>query len=162
MEKVYRKGALGAVIDEYERAAEDLKKTIEGIDPDDFVRIIDKETEDPNCVSIQSVMNHVINAGYGYVFQIKKKFEDPEIVRIKCRLPENAEEACKELDQMISYTEGNLYKKYAENFESMLDEFKVPWGQNYDFEQMLEHAIVHVLRHRRQIEKFKLMIQNAE
>ncbi|WP_294276359.1 hypothetical protein [uncultured Chryseobacterium sp.] len=26
------------------------------------------------------------------------------------------------------------------------------WGQQYDVEQMLEHAIVHILRHRRQIE----------
>jgi hypothetical protein len=28
------------------------------------------------------------------------------------------------------------------------------WGVVYDLEQLLEHAIVHVLRHRRQIEKF--------
>ncbi len=27
------------------------------------------------------------------------------------------------------------------------------WGVRYDLEQLLEHAIVHVLRHRRQIEK---------
>jgi uncharacterized protein YlzI (FlbEa/FlbD family) len=32
---------------------------------------------------------------------------------------------------------------------------KVNWGQCYDVEQLMEHAIVHVLRHRRQIEKFK-------
>jgi len=29
------------------------------------------------------------------------------------------------------------------------------WGQRYDLEQLLEHAIVHVLRHRRQIERLK-------
>jgi hypothetical protein len=28
------------------------------------------------------------------------------------------------------------------------------WGQTYDLEQLLEHAIVHILRHRRQIERF--------
>jgi hypothetical protein len=27
------------------------------------------------------------------------------------------------------------------------------WGVPYDLEQLLEHAIVHILRHRRQIEK---------
>jgi hypothetical protein len=27
------------------------------------------------------------------------------------------------------------------------------WGPTYDLEQLLEHAIVHVLRHRRQIER---------
>ena len=30
----------------------------------------------------------------------------------------------------------------------------VNWGQQYDIEQLVEHAIVHILRHRRQIEKF--------
>ena len=35
---------------------------------------------------------------------------------------------------------------------------KSGWGQSYDIEQMTEHAIVHVLRHRRQIEKFKQLL----
>ena len=30
----------------------------------------------------------------------------------------------------------------------------VRWGQLYDVEQLMEHAIVHVLRHRRQVERF--------
>jgi hypothetical protein len=30
----------------------------------------------------------------------------------------------------------------------------VTWGQSYDVEQLFEHAIVHILRHRRQIERF--------
>jgi hypothetical protein len=33
-------------------------------------------------------------------------------------------------------------------------EIQAAWGPRYDVEQMLEHAIVHVLRHRRQIERF--------
>ena len=33
------------------------------------------------------------------------------------------------------------------------------WSVTYDLEQLLEHAIVHVLRHRRQIEKFLLLIR---
>ena len=30
----------------------------------------------------------------------------------------------------------------------------VRWGQQYDAEQLLEHAIVHILKHRRQIQRF--------
>lgn len=30
---------------------------------------------------------------------------------------------------------------------------RTSWQVTYDLEQMLEHAIVHVMRHRRQIEK---------
>ena len=39
-----------------------------------------------------------------------------------------------------------------EQIESV--EIKSRWGPTYDLEQMLEHAVVHVLRHRRQIERF--------
>ena len=34
-----------------------------------------------------------------------------------------------------------------------------PWGVVYDVEQLMEHAIVHILRHRRQIEKFKAILR---
>lgn len=35
---------------------------------------------------------------------------------------------------------------------------KSGWGQSYDIEQLTEYAIVHVLRHRRQLEKFKQLL----
>ena len=35
----------------------------------------------------------------------------------------------------------------------------VRWGQTYDVEQLLEHAIVHILRHRLQIELFKSQLE---
>lgn len=62
MKKYYREGALGALLDEYERAAGELKQTISGISQKDFVEVMDKETKDPDCVSIQSIMVHTINA----------------------------------------------------------------------------------------------------
>jgi len=36
---------------------------------------------------------------------------------------------------------------------------KTSWGQYYDYEQLMEHAIVHVLRHRRQIVDFKAALR---
>ena len=33
--------------------------------------------------------------------------------------------------------------------------FRMPWGQLYDPEILLEHAIVHLLRHRRQLEQWR-------
>ncbi|HEV7515403.1 MAG TPA: hypothetical protein VGR07_03810, partial [Thermoanaerobaculia bacterium] len=32
--------------------------------------------------------------------------------------------------------------------------FEMPWGPTYDPEILLEHAIVHLLRHRRQVERW--------
>ena len=55
--------------------------------------------------------------------------------------------------------------KYCENFfrgnpnllieqTDISKKMTVNWGQQYDIEQLLEHAIVHIFRHRRQIENF--------
>jgi uncharacterized damage-inducible protein DinB len=38
--------------------------------------------------------------------------------------------------------------------------FKTRWGVNYNIDQLLEHAIVHILRHRRQIQKFLLKFKS--
>lgn len=35
-------------------------------------------------------------------------------------------------------------------------QFTAPWGQVYSCEQFLEHALVHILRHRRQLERVVL------
>lgn len=68
----------------------------------------------------------------------------------------------KDLNDFFNFT--------VETFENIrdneLEEFderkkiKSSWGQVYDIEQITEHAIVHILRHRRQIEKFKVLLQN--
>ncbi|AIJ37733.1 hypothetical protein [Flavobacterium psychrophilum] len=59
----------------------------------------------------------------------------------------------------------HLMFKYCENFflsnpnllieqTDISKKMTVNWGEQYDIEQLLEHAIVHILRHRRQIENF--------
>jgi len=51
MKKAYRKGAIGALMDEYERAASELRRLVELIADDEFVRIVDPQTSDENCRS---------------------------------------------------------------------------------------------------------------
>lgn len=46
-----------------------------------------------------------------------------------------------------------------EQFDDSL-KIKASWGQVYDIEQMTEHAVVHILRHKRQIEKIKLLFRS--
>lgn len=162
MKKIFREGALGALLDEYERACEDLKNTLSDVSQEEFLAVADKETDDPECVSIQTVMGHVINAGYGYVFYIRKKFDDPSLVRERKEIPVTLKEATEGLDKMMAHSEESLKSKYALSFDDVIQNaFDVPWGQRYDFEQLLEHAIVHILRHRRQIEKFKLSLRSG-
>jgi hypothetical protein len=60
------------------------------------------------------------------------------------------------LTEMFQYTE-KLFQDFPDlELETFEQERKilVRWGQTYDVEQLMEHAIVHILRHRRQIERF--------
>ncbi len=88
MKKAYRKGALGAMMDEYERAASELRRLVEQIPDDEFVRIVDPQTSGENCRSVQTIMAHVVSAGYGYADHIRNSFSrlasfNPTMVRFK-------------------------------------------------------------------------------
>lgn len=63
---------------------------------------------------------------------------------------------------MFRYNE-KLFDDYPDMETCVLDndrKINVRWGQQYDPEQLMQHAIVHVLKHRRQIEKFNLKLNN--
>lgn len=155
--KKYRDGAVGALMDEYERAAEELKEVLQTIDQVNFTIIVDSITKDEDCRSVQTIMRHVVRSGHGYANYIRKQFGDSWT---PFQLEEDIhtiEIACSELDKMLVYTLETLQDKWDLTFkEALQNSMKVSWGQTFDFEQLLEHAIVHILRHRRQIERFKL------
>ena len=56
---------------------------------------------------------------------------------------------------MLAYTAETLEGRWQMSYQDISGTvINAGWGPTYDVEQLLEHAIVHVLRHRRQIEKF--------
>jgi hypothetical protein len=56
---------------------------------------------------------------------------------------------------MLAYTAETLEGRWEYSDEQVgAVRINSRWGVQYDMEQMLEHAIVHILRHRRQIERF--------
>jgi hypothetical protein len=77
MRESYREGAIGALMDEYERAAWELRRLVEQIDDADASRVVDPLTEDEACRSVQTIMSHVVNAGYGYADLLRKTFSIP-------------------------------------------------------------------------------------
>ncbi|MDQ3022682.1 MAG: DinB family protein [Bacteroidota bacterium] len=142
-------------MDEYERASEELKDVLKTIDKENYIAISDHETKDPDCVSIQSIMAHVVGAGYGYANYIRTQFGEALGETKKNFQTETSEEACREIDFMLKYNIETLQNKFDMTEDDVMKNImKVRWGPNYDIEQLLEHAIVHILRHRRQIEKF--------
>jgi uncharacterized damage-inducible protein DinB len=153
MEKKYRKGGIGAVMDEYERAASELKNLVEKISESDYEKIVDNETKDDDCRSVQTIVSHVTNSGYGYANYIRDRFSIPK----KCpeRRMLSQKDFSVEFEKMLIYTSETLQDKW-EYSDDEIQKVKmiVRWGPQYDLEQLLEHAVVHILRHRRQIEKF--------
>lgn len=153
MRESYRSGAIGALMDEYERAAWELRDLIERIPEDDFARIVDSQTKDEDCRSVQTIMSHVVRSGYGYADYIREQLSIASS-RPQPRLL-SRRESLEQLEAALRYTAETLEDRWemsAEEISGIV--IKSRWGAIYDAEGLLEHAIVHLLRHRRQIEKF--------
>ena len=165
MKTEYRKGGIGAVMDEYERAAEEFKNLIGNISESDFIKIVDTETKDDDCRSVQTIISHVTNSGYGYANYIRDWFGISKNSPERRLLSKN--DFPDEFTKMIAYTSETLEGKWEYSDEDIQKvKMDVRWGPQYDLEQLLEHAVVHILRHRRQIEKFgaqeKISIQTIK
>ena len=149
----YRKGAIGALMDEYERAASELRRVVEALPEEEFTRIVDSQTSDEDCRSAQTIVSHVVSAGYGYAFGIRKAFSTAGDRPLKRLL--SYHEALPALEAMLEDMRHTLDGRWEMTNEAIAGTvISAPWGVTYDLEQLLEHAVVHVLRHRRQIEKF--------
>jgi uncharacterized damage-inducible protein DinB len=153
MRTSYRNGAIGALMDEYERAASELTRLIEQIPEDDFVRVVDSQTKDEDCRSVQTIMSHVVRAGYGYADYIREQLSIAS-TRPQPKLL-SRQESLEQLGAALRYTIETLEGRWemsAEEISAIVINSR--WGVVYDVEGLLEHAVMHILRHRRQIEKF--------
>lgn len=153
MRESYRDGAVGALMDEYERAASELSRLVEQIPDGEFVRVVDAQTEDEDCRSAQTIMSHVVRAAYGYADYLREQFS-VESTRPRPALL-SRRESLEQLEAALRYTAETLEGRWemsAAEISGVV--IRSSWGAVYDAEGLLEHAIVHVLRHRRQIEKF--------
>ncbi|HEX5733967.1 MAG TPA: DinB family protein [Blastocatellia bacterium] len=150
--KAYRKGGIGALMDEYERATAELKILVEQTPDDDYIQVLDARTKDEDCRTIQTILTHVVRSGFGYANYIRDSFSIPTTRSITGLL--SRQEAVVGLDEVLGYTAQTLEGKWEmtdEEIEAVAIQSR--WGVTYTLEQLLEHAIVHILRHRRQIER---------
>jgi len=163
MTKFYRQGAVGALLDEYERAIADLQQTIADISDEELITIADSKTSNPKCKSVQTVLSHVVNSGYGDAVDIRQlRGQNSEYPDNIFRMTVN--DYIKDLDDLFIFildTFKNMQDADLEQFDND-KKIKTYWGQVYDIEQLTEHAIVHILRHRRQIEKFKISLREQK
>ena len=150
MKKKYRKGAIGALTDEYEKALEELKTLLIKIPDAEFKKVYNKDV-DTDFQSVKNLVLHIVSSGYVYANHIRKRFHNsyviPEIEITK------TEQGIFELDKMFEYTVETFEDKWLLTDNELLNTIiKTSWT-TYDLEAIIEHGIVHILRHRLQIEK---------
>ncbi|HMS64840.1 MAG TPA: DinB family protein [Ignavibacteria bacterium] len=148
-------GNVKALLDEYKKSIDELISVIKNVNSIDLCMIVDNKTEDPECRSIQTILTHTVGAGYGYINYIENH-SGKNKERMERETFNNADQYIDALNSMFAYTEdffkNNTHLETEEKDNSK--KINVRWGQQYDIEQLMEHAIVHILRHRRQIENF--------
>lgn len=150
MDKSYRKGAIGALTDEYEKALNELKETLLQIPDAEFQKVYNKKT-DIDFQSVRNIVLHLVNSGYGYANYIRKRFGNSYVIpKIEIK---KTEQGIFKLDEMFEYTVETFEDKWHLPYDELMNTIiKTSWT-TYDLEAIIEHAIVHILRHRLQIEK---------
>jgi len=154
-------GSIKALLEEYKKVISELIRVITSLTGNQISIVADTETKDIECKSIQTVLTHTISSGYSYSVYIENSI-GINSTRPKALTFDNVNKYIEQLNIMFEYCE-NIFKKFPDMEIEQLDNSKkinTKWGQQYDVEQLLEHAIVHVLRHRRQIENFIKRLNN--
>ena len=154
--KQYRAGAIGALLDVYENAIGQLQQTIADIPEEALTIIADNQTTDLDCVSVQTILSHVVHSGYGYATNIRNQKGTP-VTRPEKTPRFTINEYRNDLQLVFTFTAETLNRFTDDELEQKEPALKIltGWGQLYDIEQLMEHAITHILRHNRQIEKIK-------
>lgn len=160
MSRTFRTGAVGALLDEYERAIEELCRTISDISDVEVCAIVDARTDDEDCRSVQTILAHVVRSTSVYAVNIRRltggqgEFPERKFRTSIHRFQEDLREGFRYTVEAFSGIEDRQIEEHDDSRKIL-----TTWGQRYDIEQMMEHAIVHILRHRRQIERFKITLR---
>lgn len=147
-----KRGAVNTILTVYKNTIELLFVTINEITDKQLIQVIDCNKTDEDCSSIQNILAHVVSSGYSYInyIQLHRKvpFIKPERI-IRSSIQAYREDLHKLITQTEIVFEG-IYDSDLERFEEN-EKMRTNWKQYYDMEQIMEHAIVHVMRHELQI-----------
>jgi len=143
--------AFDACLGEYRKAAAEFCDAAERFKPDTFAA--ERPSDDPDTVSPLSICRHVVGAAHGYARYLRKaQGMAPGTFVDRVKAQGDVQPA---LDAEIRFTEESCAPmRPLEGLGVLKIEFKVSWGPVYNPEILLEHAICHLLRHRRQLERW--------
>jgi uncharacterized damage-inducible protein DinB len=108
-------------------------------------------TDDPDYASLHTLLHHVLRASRGYMTWLCEKLGLPDPAIEAAPPPDVVErEADRYLEHLLERWRAPLAGLEEERFQPI---FKARWGADISGESMLEHAVVHPLRHRFQLEE---------
>jgi hypothetical protein len=150
-----RPGPFGALMDEYARAAEDFCRVVDTFDVTRFEST--RAANSPQTASPHAVCAHVCGAAHRYAHYIRKArgvdfIDRYELDPSRLTRPSEVRGLLAEAILLMEETVEPLLHLTDEGIQAVA--FVVRWGPSYDPEMLLEHAVCHVLRHRRQLERW--------
>lgn len=150
-----RPGPFGALMDEYARAAEDFCRVALGFDASRFAA--ERKSDDANTASPRAICAHVCGAAHRYAHYVRKErcvdfIERFDFDASRLTSPRDVRALVAEAVQFTESTVEPLLTATDADIQAL--SFTVRWGPRYDPEMILEHAVCHLLRHRRQLERW--------
>jgi hypothetical protein len=110
------------------------------------------ETEDPDYISLETLLYHVLRAARNYMVWMCEKLglPDPQI-----NPPPPVERVAAEADEYLAHLNGRWRLPLAAIDEKTMSfpTYKSRWDMDYSIDTMLEHALVHPQRHEFQLEE---------
>ena len=148
-------GPFGALIDEYARAAEDFCRVVDVFDLARFDA--ERSSNNPDTRSARAICLHVIGAAHRYAHYIRKARGVDFVERYdadagRLHSPRDVRVLLTEAIVLMEDTVEPLLEATEQEIQAF--SFTVRWGPRYDPEMILEHAVCHLLRHRRQLERW--------
>jgi len=136
-----------ALLHEYKISIELLKNTLGKVRNEQLKEVVFTEPDDKEFESIQSIVSHVIFWGYYYIRMIEMDKGLSDSKWNKRVSFDTIPECVKEID--------NIYKTSHDFIIKLTDKEILEGNPKFcDIEGLIEHAIVHVYRHKSQIERF--------
>lgn len=110
------------------------------------------ETDDPDYVSLEALLLHVCRAARGYMWWMCRALELPDPgIRNPPDVDHIETEAEDYVDHLARRWDGPLTQVPPERFEDKT--YPTPWDVPYCIDSMLEHAVMHPIRHEFQLKE---------
>jgi hypothetical protein len=142
-------------MDLYKRVLEEFSQVVADLTLVQYQWICIPEAEDEDTRSIQAIVQHVVRSGNGYTNLMREALGLPGLeLQSSSWTPKQGVLDLLRVIEATTQTFDGRWEMPEVDMETNL--IQSQWGPIFNLEQLFEHAIVHVLRHQRQVQRYLL------